>query len=161
MQRRRSLDNAARRDTQTGVNRRASRSRSNADGGACRCCARILLSVLRTLVHGAFPWLQPRSPVVQEVVESGPDHPDAVAVVLESARAAAAPAARGSPRASRPGVAPASRRGNRPASPRLVVADARAVLPRRAAVARAVAVRAAPARVAVRGAAGRSLGWHA
>src|SRR6267142_7036249 len=51
------------------------------------CCARILLSVLRTLLHGAFPWLQPRSPVVQEVVESGPGPPDASAEERGSVRA--------------------------------------------------------------------------
>ena len=85
-------------------------------------CARILLSVLRTLVHGAFPWLQPRSPVVHVVVGSAPDRPDAVAVVLESVRAAGAPVARAALRAhavrvSRhrvvAAVAHASPRGNR------------------------------------------------
>src|SRR5450759_1212850 len=35
------------------------------------CCARILLSVLRTFLRGAFQWLQPRSPVVQRAVERG------------------------------------------------------------------------------------------
>jgi hypothetical protein len=63
------------------------------------CCARILLSVLRTLVHGAFPWLQPRSPVGQKVVESAPDPPDAVVVVLENGQAAEARAERASLRA--------------------------------------------------------------
>src|SRR5258708_17407546 len=51
------------------------------------CCARILLSVLRTLLLGAFPWLQPRSPVVQRAVESGrgPDPPDVSVEVRKSA----------------------------------------------------------------------------
>ena len=62
------------------------------------CCARILLSVLRTLLHGAFPWLQPRSPVVRKVVERGrgPDPPDASVEALESGRAESAQAARAS-----------------------------------------------------------------
>src|SRR6266568_1213120 len=34
-------------------------------------CARILLSVLRTLLHGAFQWLQQKNPVVQEALERG------------------------------------------------------------------------------------------
>jgi hypothetical protein len=59
------------------------------------CCARILLNVLRTLQLGAFPWLQPRSPVVQRAVESGrgPDPPDVNVEVLKSAPRSA-PAAR-------------------------------------------------------------------
>ena len=31
-----------------------------------------MLSVLQTLPHGVCPWLQPRSPVVQEAVERSP-----------------------------------------------------------------------------------------
>jgi len=64
------------------------------------CCARILLSVLRTLLHGAFQWLQPRSPVVEEAVERGrgPDPPDA-RVALGSVRLRDALAALGSRRA--------------------------------------------------------------
>src|SRR3954452_14382115 len=81
------------------------------------CCARILLSVLRTLVHGAFPWLQPRSPVVQEVVENGPDHPDAVAVVLESARAAAVQEVRASLRVADASRHPAAADGSPHANP--------------------------------------------
>ena len=54
--------------------------------GAHLCCARILLSVLRTLLHGAFQWLQPRSPVVEVVVERGrgPNPPDARADAARS-----------------------------------------------------------------------------
>jgi hypothetical protein len=57
----------------------------------CRHCARILLSVLQTLLHGAFVWLQPRSPVVVVVVESGrgPEDPDARVVAVASGRRAA------------------------------------------------------------------------
>ena len=126
-------------------------------------CARILLSVLRTLVHGAFPWLQPRSPVVQKVVGSGPDHPDAVAVVPESVRAAAAQEARASLRVadeSRHPAARASRRGSRAVARRRArVADARAAHARavvgKAADARAAAGRRVVARAAaVRGGAG-------
>lgn len=113
-----------------------------------RYCARILLSVLRTLVHGAFPWLQPRSPVVHVVVESAPDRPGAVAVVLESVRAAEAPVARAALRAH---VVDASRH-------RVVAAVAHASPPANRAVARpagrvaggrAVAARVAVARVAL------------
>ncbi len=50
--------------------------------------ANLAIRASPTLLHGAFQWLQPRSPVVQEVVESGrgPDPPDARAEVRESAR---------------------------------------------------------------------------
>src|SRR6186997_634320 len=66
-----------------------------------RCCARILLSVLRTLLHGAFPWLQPRSPVDQEVAKRGrgPDPPDARVEAQESARLVSARAVRAKPAA--------------------------------------------------------------
>src|ERR1700686_797801 len=66
------------------------------------CCARILLSVLRTLLHGALPWLQPRNPVVRKVVERGrgPDPPDASVEVRRSARPNEAPQVRGSRRAA-------------------------------------------------------------
>jgi hypothetical protein len=53
-----------------------------------RRCARILLSVLQTLLHGAFVWLQPRSPVVAVVVESGRDPDPPVARVVDAAAAA-------------------------------------------------------------------------
>src|SRR5437868_12407662 len=51
-------------------------------------CARILLSVLRTLLHGAFQWLQPRGPVAQKAVEGkrGPDPPDGRVQAPGSAR---------------------------------------------------------------------------
>lgn len=57
-------------------------------------CARILLSVLRTLLHGAFQWLQPRSPVVQEVAErERAALPDAKAEAHGSVRVDEAPEA--------------------------------------------------------------------
>jgi hypothetical protein len=64
-----------------------------------RHCARILLSVVQTLLHGAFVWLQPRSPVVVVVVESGRDPDPPVARVVDAAVAvgsgqAVAPAVR-------------------------------------------------------------------
>src|SRR5450756_4675 len=66
------------------------------------CCARILLSVLRTLLHGAFPWLQPRSPVVQRAPERGrgPDPPDVSVEVQRSAPPNEAPEVRASHRAA-------------------------------------------------------------
>src|ERR1700719_2488459 len=71
------------------------------------CCARILLSVLRTLLHGAFPWLQPRNPVGRKAVESGrgPDPPDA-SVEVPSARRNEARQARASRRAGAAGGNP-------------------------------------------------------
>src|ERR1700694_2610984 len=88
------------------------------------CCARILLSVLQTLLHGAFQWLQPRSPVVVVVERGrGPNPPDARAVAARS------------PAGS--GQAPASLRGERAEEKHPRVAKARDVSPlpgRRAAV---------------------------
>lgn len=68
------------------------------------CCARILLSVQRTLPHGASLWLQPRSPVVHDAVERvrGPDPPDARVPVGRPEDARAAPAS------ARPAGAPAA-----------------------------------------------------
>src|SRR5450759_1746995 len=87
------------------------------------CCARILLSVLRTLLHGAFPWLQPRSPVVQKVVERdrGPDPPEVDVEGQRSAPPNAALEARaerrgavlGNPRPSARAVDANHRRGSR------------------------------------------------
>ena len=138
------------------------------------CCARILLSVLRTLVHGAFPWLQPRSPVVQEVVESGPDRPDAVAVVPERDPAEEVRAVHANPHAvvaaagSRPRlggkVEHASLRAARAAArPDARVVDARAADARAVAGARAAAadVRAVDVRVAGVLAGAPSHRWHA
>src|SRR4051812_5468688 len=76
--------------------RAASCVESSRCGIDASCCARILLSVLRTLVHGAFPWLQPGSPVGQKVVESAPDPPAAVVVVPENGQAEEARAERAS-----------------------------------------------------------------
>ena len=53
--------------------------------GSHLCCARILLSVLQTLLHGAFQWLQPRSPVVVVVERGrGPNPPDGRADAVRS-----------------------------------------------------------------------------
>jgi hypothetical protein len=87
-------------------------------GDSRLCCARILLSVLRTtLLHGAFPWLQPRNPVVLRAVERGrgPDPPGA-SVEVQSARPNEAPQVRGSRRAAAPGGSP--RPSARPADAR-------------------------------------------
>jgi hypothetical protein len=90
----------------------------------CRHCARILLSVVQTLLHGAFVWLQPRSPVVVVVVESGrvPEDPDA--------RAAAAVVAGGSARRVVPAVGAnlrAARESHHAAGESLLLPGVRAV----------------------------------
>jgi len=59
------------------------------------------------LLHGAFQWLQPRSPVVQEAVESarGPGHPDENLAVRANARPHEAVEAQGNPRAGKAAAA--------------------------------------------------------
>lgn len=52
--------------------------------------------MLRTLLHGAFPWLQPRSPVEAERGR-GPDPPDARVEALASGPPESARAVRASP----------------------------------------------------------------
>src|ERR1700694_1064814 len=80
-------------------------------------------SVLQTLLHGAFQWLQPISPVVEVVVERGrgPNPPDA--------RAYAAKPRVGSGRAPASLQAPESRHGGRAEEKLLRVARARNVSP--------------------------------
>src|SRR4051812_2172197 len=105
--RRRFAHHAARRVAQNVVTRTAVAHPSNRPFSIAHPhCARILLSVLQTLLHGAFVWLQPRSPVVV-VVESGRD-PDpldakvaAAAVVVVGSVQAAGLAAAASPPAER------------------------------------------------------------
>jgi hypothetical protein len=78
-------------------------------------------SVLQTLLHGAFQWLQPRSPVVAKVAKRGrgPDPPDA-RVEVESGRAALVRQPEGNHLAVNPRVAKAADgnrlRGNRAAA---------------------------------------------
>ena len=102
--------------------------------GSHLCCARILLSVLQTLLHGAFQWLQPRSPVVVVVERGrGPNPPDGRADGVRS------PAGNGRALASL--QAPESRRGGIAEEKLLRAARARDVgpLPGKRAVAGLVA----------------------
>jgi hypothetical protein len=100
-----------------GDNWRSLLHRCTARGPFPSCCARILLSVLQTS-YTEFPWLQPKSPVVEVVVENGrgPDPPDARAVVarapLGSGRPGVAREARGSRRAAESHLA--AEAGNQP-----------------------------------------------
>src|SRR5215210_5125189 len=72
--------------------------------------------LLRTLLHGAFPWLQPRSPVDRKVAERGrgPDPPDARVEARASVRAESALLAHGNRAEENRRVAAAA--GNLPAA---------------------------------------------
>ena len=59
-------------------------------------CANLAIRSTRTLLHGAFQWLQPRSPAVHEVVERGRG-PDPLDARVEVASRAAARVADASP----------------------------------------------------------------
>ena len=85
---------------------------------------------LRTLLHGAFQWLQPRSPVVHEVAERGRG-PDPLDARVEAERAAPARAvadaraADASARAERVRAVPANQRAGE--NRRVAVASRRRV----------------------------------